>query len=216
MGIERDMRAPAIALLVCGCGLPPLTAEELYGSLASASLSGLVRDVLTGAGVGGATVHAGGVSATSASNGEYRIDGLTTGPVDGSAIRQGYDKATFQATLRAGVNVRNIDLAPLSANVSGSFADACDGQSLAALARVGPAKTCGTSGKGGFFLQGLPRGVPLAFVVGKNGYLQYTTEVTLRETFTVLPPVRLMRSPDCTAAKPVDFGCTCDDPECVR
>jgi hypothetical protein len=69
------------------------------GGLGAGSVSGLVMDISTGAGIAGVTVSAAGQTATTDSRGYFSVTGLATGPVTVSASKSGF--APGYATPRA-------------------------------------------------------------------------------------------------------------------
>jgi hypothetical protein len=78
----------------------------------TASLSGVVTDKQTGAGIAGITVKAGGYSATTNYSGSYSLTGLTPGPYTIEFSGADYWPETKSKTLITGNNILNIAMTP--------------------------------------------------------------------------------------------------------
>ncbi|MDX2012085.1 MAG: carboxypeptidase-like regulatory domain-containing protein [Myxococcaceae bacterium] len=198
-----------------------------------ARLVGLVLDRDTGVGLAGATVAAGGFTATAAANGFFALEGLMVGPLSGSATKAGYAPRPFTLSLGPGDNRSDLLLLALPcggcgggqvcepvqrqcvapASLTTTVVDDCTGAAITAKVRVQDQATCSTGPRGFFELTGLVPGASQTMAVGKTGYQPLNRVVTLQSGFNAEPVVRLVPLAGC-AMPTMDVACTCTEPEC--
>ena len=230
------MRALLPLLLLTGCGLPPLSSEDVFGLEPSphAWIYGTIADSKSGAPIAGATVQLSTASAQSDLNGAFRVEGLSTGNAELAASREGYAALGMPLSLRPGGNRLELKLVPLAcgacrddqvcdpnlgvcveqASISGDLVDACTGSAVAARITVDGKSTCSISGKGYWMLKGLKPGGPQTLAAGKMGYQAFSVQVTLKSGFNALDKISLTPIGGCSVTPPVDTGCSCTTPNC--
>lgn len=151
-----------VLLSLAGCGLEPLSREQLFGVpgvVPKVRLTGTISDAKTGAPMVGVSVNVASASTTSDDTGSFSVEELATGEFDGSALKSGYARKDFRVTLAAGTNRLNLTLSPIEcaacASLSGTVTSEQTGAPLAgAQVSIGPASVQ-TSAAGTFTLEGL-------------------------------------------------------------
>lgn len=230
------MRALLSLLVLSGCGLPPLSSEDVFGLEPSprAWVYGTVSDVSTGGPLANVTVQLAASSAQSDLNGAFRIEGLSTGDGELAASREGFETLGVSLRLRPGGNRLELRLVPLAcgncradeicdpaagmcvqrADLSGDLVDACTGAAVAARVTVDGQSTCSFTGKGYWQLKGLKPGGPQTLAAGTAGYQAFTMQVTLKSGFNAIDKISLTPVGGCLAPPPADSVCTCTTPNC--
>lgn len=161
--VVRHLVVPA--LLLAGCGLEPLTREQLFGlpsALPKVRLTGTASDATSGAALQGVIVNVASASATSDSLGAFTLDGLAAGEFDGTAVKEGYERRDFRVALVEGTNRLNLSMTALRcaacAQLAGTVTDGQSGGALAGVTIEVGTKSAVTSATGGFLLEGLAPG----------------------------------------------------------
>ena len=230
------MRMLLPIVLLTGCGLPPLSSEDVFGLelRPRAWVYGTVADSKSGGPVANATVQLAGLSTESDSNGAFGIVGLTSGDGELAASREGYETLGMGLTLRAGANRLEVRLIPLAcgscrasevcdalmgrcveaASLSGDLVDGCTGAALVAKVTVSGKSTCSVSGKGYWELTGLKPGGPQTLAAGRMGYQAFSVQVTLKSGFNATDRILLIPVGGCSAPRPEESSCSCTPPNC--
>ena len=231
------MRALLPLLLLTGCGLPALSSEDVFSLEATprAWVYGTVANAQTGGPVANVVLQLGDAAAQSDVNGAFRLDGLSPGPGELAASREGFQNLGTSVALHAGGNRVELRVIPLlcgtcgenevcdptagkcvqAATITGAVVDACSGVAIAARVTIGGRITCSTFGKGYWRLSGLAVGGPQTFAAGKPGYQAYSTQLTLKPGFNALDSVSMMRVGGCSAPDPGNAAvCECTEPAC--
>lgn len=152
-------------LLLAGCGLEPLSREQIFGLpsvLPKVRLTGTASDVSTGAPLAGVTINVASASIASDADGTFALDDLAVGEFDGTAVKQGYERKDFRVSLVEGTNRLVVELTPLRcqacARLAGSVTDAQTGAPLQGVTvNVGVASVVSNE-RGGFTFEGLSTG----------------------------------------------------------
>ena len=227
------------SLLLCGCGVPGLTSEDIYGLTGSPKvwLYGLVTNARSGAPLSDVSIQIEGRSTSSDGRGAYRIDDLPVGPVFGSASVHGFKPYALSLRLRAGANPQDVSLVPqecgrftcaadefcdttsdtcvTGATLTGSVINACDRTALDARITINGKATCSSAvqGKPYWELHGLQPGGPQTLSAGKTGYQAFVTHVTLTSGFNAVD-VELTPVGGCSAGTPANVPCSCTESFC--
>lgn len=234
-----QMRALLPLLLLTGCGLPALSSEDVFGLEVAprAWVYGTVANAQTGGPVANVVLQLADSAAQSDVNGAFRLDGLSPGPGELAASREGFTNLGTSVALHAGGNRLELRMLPLrcgtcgenevcdpvagncvqAASLTGAVVDACSQVAIAARLTIGGKITCSTStsGKGYWQLSGLPIGGPQTLAVGKTGYQAYSTQLTLKPGFNAFDAISLMRVGGCIAPEPSNPAvCSCTEPNC--
>lgn len=210
-------------VLLMGCGVAPLTAGDLQALSPppAVTLSGVVSDGASGAGLAGATVVVGTAMATSDAQGLYRLEGLVTGTQQGVVSAKGFVAYPFEVPLVAGTNRLDLALAAAhcgpcasgrvcdpetmacvpAASVSGIVVSACNGAPLHARVNVSGHVTCSRDLKSVYQLDGLELGAH-TLAVGAAGYRPESRAVTLRSGQNPQPDVALTPVDGCASPPP--------------
>ncbi|MBE2248584.1 MAG: carboxypeptidase regulatory-like domain-containing protein [Myxococcus sp.] len=230
------LRRLAVLLLLAGCGLEPLSREQLFGlpsALPKVRLTGTASNATSGAVLAGVTVNVATVTTTSDAQGAFTLEGLALGEFDGSAVLLGFERKDFKVTLVEGTNRLDVALSPIPcggcaaglwcepssmrcverSRVSLNVVDDCTGAALTARVVIQGSATCTKEGRGFAELLDLTPGGPQTLAVGKQHYQAANVMVTLAPGFNALPTVRLRPVGDC-AVMPVDVPCTCTTADC--
>ncbi|MBL8939094.1 MAG: carboxypeptidase regulatory-like domain-containing protein [Archangium sp.] len=152
-------------LLLSGCGLEPLSREQIFGLpsvLPKVRLTGTASDAATGAPLAQVTINVASASVASDADGTFTLDSLAVGDFDGTAVKQGYERKDFKVSLVEGTNRLVVELTPLRCDacgrLAGSVTDAVTGAPLQdVMVNVGLLSAT-TNASGSFSLEGLPSG----------------------------------------------------------
>lgn len=152
-------------LLLSGCGLEPLSREQIFGLpsvLPKVRLTGTASDTTTGAPLAGVTINVASASVASDADGTFTLDDLAVGDFDGTAVKQGYERKDFKVSLVEGTNRLVVELTPLRCDacgrLAGSVTDSVTGAPLQdVMVNVGLLSAT-TNAAGSFSLDGLPSG----------------------------------------------------------
>lgn len=154
-----------VLLLLSGCGLEPLSREQIFGLpsvLPKVRLTGTASDSATGAPLSGVTVNVASASITSDADGAFTLDDLATGDFDGTAVKQGYERKDFKVSLVEGTNRLVVELTPLRCEacgrLAGSVTDSVTGAPLPSVTVNVGLLSATTSASGSFSLDGLASG----------------------------------------------------------
>ncbi len=230
------VRRVAGLLLLAGCGLEPLSREQLFGLpsvVPKVRLTGTASDAMTGAPLAGVTVNLATVTSTSDEQGTFTLEGLALGGFDGSAVVAGYERRDFRVSLVEGTNRLDVVLTPIPcggcaaglwcepasrtcverARLSLNVVSDCTGAALTARVVIQGQATCTKEGRGFAELLSLTPGGPQTLAVGKQNYQAANVMVTLTPGFNALPAVRLAPVGGCLVT-PVDVPCVCNTPDC--
>ncbi len=227
--------ALACALLLCGCGVPGITSEQLaaFAPAPEVWLSGLVSDARTGGPLPEATLLLGDQTARSGADGSFLLERLAPGEQTLEVVREGYQPLSQALSLRAGANSVQYALTPVGCEVcrsgqvcdaaagqcvaeavlSGGVVNGCTGEGLDARVTIDGRSTCSTNGKAYFELKGLHPGGPYTLSIGKAGYKAFTTTRSLQAGLNTFEPVSLQPVDGC-AQPPPPAACSCVTSNC--
>ncbi|HYH00642.1 MAG TPA: carboxypeptidase regulatory-like domain-containing protein [Terriglobales bacterium] len=159
---------------------------------ASAPTSGTVTGTVTnssGAALGGATVTAGGASATTFSNGTYNLTNVPSGTVTLSASLAGYQNASRSVTVATGATTSapTLALAPINpgavtGTVKNSAAAAISGATVTAAGQ-----STKTSSLGSYTLANLPAGA-ITLAASAVGYTASSVQANVTAGATTTAP----------------------------
>jgi hypothetical protein len=159
------VRRVAVVLLLAGCGLEPLSREQLFGLpsvLPKVRLTGTASNAMTGAPLAGVTVNLATVTAASDDQGTFTLEGLAPGDFDGSAVLTGYERKDFRVSLVEGTNRLNLAMTPLRcsscARVAGLVTNGQTGAPLQGVTVSVGASSATTTATGAFLVEGLAPG----------------------------------------------------------
>lgn len=159
------VRRVAVVLLLAGCGLEPLSREQLFGLpsvVPKVRLTGTASDAMTGAPLPGVTVNLATVTSTSDDQGTFTLEGLALGEFDGSAVLSGYERKDFRVSLVEGTNRLNLAMTALRcaacARLAGSVTNGQTGAPLQGVTVSVGTSSATTSATGAFLVEGLAPG----------------------------------------------------------
>lgn len=230
------VRRVAVLLLLAGCGLEPLSREQLFGLpsvVPKVRLTGTASNAMTGAPLSGVTVNLATVTTSSDDQGTFTLEDLAPGDFDGSAVLSGYERKDFRVSLVEGTNRLNLPMTAIPcggcaaglwcepasmrcverSRLSLNVVDDCTGAAVTARVVMQGKATCTKEGRGFAELVDLTPGGPQTVAVGKQHYQAANVMVTLNPGFNALPSIRLQPVGGC-AATPVDVPCVCNTADC--
>ena len=207
----KAVAALAVVMLAAGCGIRPLTSDELYGAAARGGngVAGGGGSGGSGNGGGGGNggtaaggTAGGGMAGTEAGSDGGDSDGDASGCAQPCPADQFCDELTNRCAPSAG-----------SGMLSGIVTDACSGSVIAALVGIAGQHVCSYKFKGSYFVNALPLGM-LKVAAAKTGYELYGDTVDI-VAGGVVHDIRMMRVGGCSAPAPADNVCTCTTSSCV-
>ena len=156
---------------------------------ATGSISGQVTNT-SGAGLGGASVTAGNLSATTDGTGHYLITNIPAGTVTVSASLSGYSSASESVSVTAGntTNAATLQLSPLNSGSVTGLVQNSAGTAIANATVSGAGQTATTDSSGTYTLNNLPAG-QVQLTASATGFspASQTVTITAGTTITAAP-----------------------------
>jgi hypothetical protein len=148
-------------------------------------LTGSVTDSSTARPIAGASVTAGGSSATTNGSGAYTITGLAPGTYTATASATGYTAQSTSVTLTGGsTTTQNFALTPNPGTITGTVTDTANATPIAGATVSYSGGTATTDNTGSYTLTSVPEGT-YTLTVSASGYQTQTQGVTVGPGATV-------------------------------
>jgi hypothetical protein len=147
------------------------------------TVSGIVSDSVSGAALPGIVVRLGAKTDTTAADGVYSFDSVTSGPITISVTAAGYTPITKSVTVGSVALTADIKLvAPKYSSISGIITDSATGTPISGVVVQQKTRRDTTGADGKYVLDSVTTGAATVGVTAAKGYTFKTTAVTVTDT----------------------------------